>query len=701
MTTRAGISGLVLAAVAAGLWAGVRPLAAQTPTVRGRVVEQGSLAPVAGAELVDAATGRLLGRTDSAGVFAVTATSAALRVRRLGYTPRVVMADDGLVLTVALVPLPIALEAVVVTAARREQKLKDAVPETQLLSRRDIEQSGAADVAGAITQSAGIQLEGGVPAGAGVLLQGLGSQRVLVLLDGQPLVGRLNGNLDLSRLPSSMIERIEVVRGPQSTLYGSEAMGGVINVITREPPDARLDLGATVVGGTQGRMEGSVTALGTVGRLGVVLDVGGRNVDLAPGLSGDADTYARRWSAAPKLRWRASGVLALEAGGFILREQQRYRTGQLYHFGDNTETDLRLAAQWRRGAHRLAPTLSYARFDHLSRFSTGPVPASDSGAVDVQERLQAEVVYGGPIPGGLLDAGLVLRREAIRADRVDGAHRTLDGVEAYTQGTWTVRALSLSPGVRFTAHEQWGAAVTPRVAALWRPVPAVAVRASVGAGYRAPDFKELYYDFVNSAAGYAVMGNPALQPERSTNLSLGVEVVGARLYARASAYDNRFRDFIDYTDPDVSGTYTFGNIARGVTRGAEAQVGWAGARARLEVEYAWLDAFDAATREPLLGRAAHSVRVSASGTGLGVRLGTTARLTGRTPVERDAAGATTWRESFLRLDLRMLAPLPWALALTAGVDNLLDRRMGDAWPGFTGRQVFAGLTWRNPNATPF
>ena len=71
------------------------------------------------------------------------------------------------------------------------------------------------------------------------------------------------------------------------------------------------------------------------------------------------------------------------------------------------------------------------------------------------------------------------------------------------------------------------------------------------------------------------------------------------------------------------------------------------------------------------------------------------RVTGRTPVRRDnTTGEVTWREAFTRVDLRLQAPLRWSVNLTVGVDNLLDARLGDDWPGFTGRQAYAGLTWR-------
>src|SRR5690606_1893325 len=103
------------------------------------------------------------------------------------------------------------------------------------VSRETIEATGAADLAAVLTEQTGIQFQAGMPSGAGIMLQGLSSERVLVLVDGRPLTGRIAGNFDLARIPSDIVERIEVVKGPQSALYGSEAMGGVVNIITRRP----------------------------------------------------------------------------------------------------------------------------------------------------------------------------------------------------------------------------------------------------------------------------------------------------------------------------------------------------------------------------------------------------------------------------------------------------------------------------------
>src|SRR5690606_31627318 len=112
-------------------------------------------------------------------------------VRALGFLPTSVDLGGGDTVRVRLTAAPLALDRVVVTAARREQRLADAVVTTEVVGRREIEQSGATDLASVLTEQTGIQLHGGHPSGAGVMLQGIGAERVLVLLDGQPLVGRV------------------------------------------------------------------------------------------------------------------------------------------------------------------------------------------------------------------------------------------------------------------------------------------------------------------------------------------------------------------------------------------------------------------------------------------------------------------------------------------------------------------------------
>ncbi|HET6344966.1 MAG TPA: TonB-dependent receptor plug domain-containing protein, partial [Myxococcota bacterium] len=140
-----------------------------------------------------------------------------------------------------------ALDEVVVTGTRTEQRLADAPVATVVVTRREMVATGARFVSDLLRQQAGIDVDASF-AGAGVRLQGLDPQHVLILVDGRRVTGRVNGALDLSRLALENVDRIEIVRGASSALYGSEALGGVINVITRTPRrplqgDAQLSWG--------------------------------------------------------------------------------------------------------------------------------------------------------------------------------------------------------------------------------------------------------------------------------------------------------------------------------------------------------------------------------------------------------------------------------------------------------------------------
>ena len=592
----------------------------------------------------------------------------------------------------------VPLDSLVVTASRRLQPLKDAVVTTELVTRRQIEETGASDLSDVLVELTGLQLETAPSGGEGVMLQGLGAERVLVLLDGQPFIGRLSGLIDLSRIPTSMIQRVEVVKGPQSTLYGTDAMGGVINVITREPERGLWSASATATAGTQGRLDLAGNLLGGVGPLSYLADIGHRSIELAPGRAGESGALARRWDGLLKGRWNVAPSFDVEASALVIDERQRWRSGSLYEFADNRQWGVRLGASWTTGRHHFAPTLYASEYDHLNRRATSPQPVPGTGERDVQRLWEAELLYGLTMGPHALDAGIELRREAIASDRVSGHDRTLHSVEPFVQTTWAFGKWSFVPGLRLTWSEQWGTHWTPRVALLFRPVPSVALRASVGQGYRAPAFKELYMEFLNlnAGGGYVVRGNPDLRPETSDNVTLGVEWSGAQLYLRGQVFYNRLRDFIEARlAGDSSGltVYTYGNIEDGRTWGAEAEVGAAWGRLRADAGYSYLKAERLPTGEELLGRPTHSARLSLGYTlPLGVRTSLVGVYTGRTPLERTAEG-TIDREGFLRFDLRLARSLPHGLELRLGTDNLLDARPS-GWPGYAGRHLYVGLDWR-------
>lgn len=618
-----------------------------------------------------------------------------VRIRMVGYAGydgHVVVETGGSTLEVSLAPALVPLDAVVVTAARREQRLADAVVETRVLSGREMARNGAADVASALVEQGGVQLDGGVPTGAGVQLRGYDSRRVLVLVDGQPLVGRVNGNLDLSRLPISAVERIEIVRGPQSTLYGSDALGGVINVVTRARGPSRPIIGITV--GTQGRREAMAEWGWSRGGLTLAGYGGGRWIDLVPGLAGDPATYARRGDGMARARWEVRGM-ALDLSTLGVGERQRYRIGQLYQFSDNVQGSVRLSATRRVGLARVNATYGLSSFDHLSRRSTLAVPASDSGAMDRQRLQMLEVTWNGVVGRVLVDGGASLRQERIAAERLSRHRLSLVTAEPFVQVTLQRGPLSVVPGARFSYSERWGGFAAPRLAFLFRPAERWAVRGALGRGFRAPDFKELYLAFVNQAAGYAVIGNPELRPERSHSLSLGAEYAGDRLYVRFTGFSTRYRDFIETTEPDPNGTYSYANVARGRSAGLELEVGAALGGLRLDGGGELLRSRDAMTGTPLLGRPLYSGRLAATARLPGGMRGRLAFIyAGRTPLARSGNEVARWRGGFPRLDLQLNRELRGGMSLGVHASNLLDRRMGETWPGYTGRQLALQLRWQ-------
>jgi outer membrane receptor for ferrienterochelin and colicins len=670
------------------------------------VLDRDSGEPIAAAEI--GIVGRSGGTTSDADgrwfLSAVPAGKHVVRVRRIGYTPAAVEVSlasrDNVEVEVRLTPTALPLGELVVTAARREQRLADVTVPTEIVTRESIEATGASNLAAALTEQTGIQFDGGHPSGAGVMLQGLSNERVLVLVDGQPLYGRISGTLDLVRVPTAIVDRVEIVKGPQAALYGSEAMGGVVNVVTRNPAGAGLDAGARAVGGSAGRREAGVSGEFRAGEVAALVDVGRRDVNRAAGQPDETGALAERVDAVGRVSWRADSSFGLEASALVFDERQRWPSGTQFDFADNTQVGARVSADWRLGGHQLRPTLYLSRFEHLARRSRFTQPIAGTGDRQDQRLMEAELLYGTRVFGQAFDAGLEVKQERISSTdgRIEGGARTLYSAEPFAQLDWSGRRWSVVPGLRLTWNERWGSTLAPRLALRYRITEALSVRAGAGRGFRAPDFKELYLQFINDAAGYAVYGNHDLRPEHSTNVSGGLEWTGGRLYARSQAFWNDLHDFIE-TRPvadDGSGLllFQYANVARARTYGAELEAGLALPAVRLEAGYAWLGTEDVATGRQLLGRPTHSGRlVTTVAPVSGLHATVSGIYTGATPMERDDSGViTSERKAFLRVDARVAQRLPWGLELSLGADNIFDRRP-DAWADAVGREWYVGLTW--------
>ena len=654
---------------------------------------------VAGASIVVDSSSPRDRRTDDRGRWSgsIAAGSHHVRVMAIGFQPRdtVVMVEGSLSLRVDLREAIVPLGEVIVTAARREQKLADAVVETEVITSRELRR-GPSDLASVLTQHVGVQPDGGVPAGTGVQLRGFGAQRVLILLDGQPVVGRVNGTLDLARIPVASIERIEIVKGPQSTLYGSDAIGGVINLISKPAPLSGATAGVTTTTGSHGRAEIFADAGIRRGAFASAFDAGYQNLDLASGVSSDAATYSRRGNGSVRARWDVDSAKRLELNALTVIERQRYRTGQLFHFGDNVQTAMHVGAHNDGTLDRVSAILSASTFDHLSRASTRDAPASDSGARDRQRLVQGELNWSSARWTTLVDAGVAVRREWIDADRLAASSEAIVGVEPFAQATVQLGSFLVTPGARLSWSDRWGEFFAPRIAFLTRPRDDLAIRASIGRGYRAPDFKELYLSFVNDAAGYAVYGNPDLRPERSTSVSLGAEWTGATTFVRATGFNASYRDFIETLAPDPNGVFTYANVASGWSRGFELEGGLLIRDWRLETAAEALWTQDESTGLSLLGRPPVTIRGSVVSPDFWLaNLTLQVSYIGKTPISRDPDGTVTeYRPSFPQVNARLARQIGSRIELSGEVTNILDRRLGADWPGFTGRTFSLGLRWR-------
>jgi outer membrane receptor for ferrienterochelin and colicins len=528
-----------------------------------------------------------------------------------GLVPALAAADDE--------PLTVDEEVIVVTGTKTERPRQASPVTTEVIDRKRLEESGTQTASEALALRAGLWIERGVAGTSGVTMQGLGPQYSLVLVDGARQIGRTDGTLDLDRFATDDLEQIEIVRGPASVLYGSDALGGVINLVTKTPKDG---IAIDALGRVDGRLGYEARARIAVGRgtYGGSLTVGHRTADaIVDGDSEDGatffdaydDTHGAAKAVVKRSDWRFDA--AADYSRRDLRGVTATATGAVLDQRNLVETATsRAMARWSGDKTalqiELAGSVYRDQFVSDQRMSNilDQYQLTDENLVEsrVQVARQLATRHRGLIGGEVL-------REALDSDRLSEAgDRTRAAL--FAQDEWRVTDTAIIvPAARLDVDTQFGTHATPRLAARWQASDELVTRASVGMGYRAPSFKEMLLLFSNPSAGYQVAGNPDLDPETSISVQVGAEWTPKKwLWFGVDAYANRLRDMIAVvTLPPTGETlmFSYDNIGRARTYGGEGFAIAARGRAGLELGYAVSRSRDLDANRPLEGVPQHRV----------------------------------------------------------------------------------------------
>ncbi len=498
---------------------------------------------------------------------------------------------------------PVTLDEVVVTGSKTEESVWDATVPTQVIPEEVIRESTTIDVENVLGEVPGLYVRRNEQFALGastVRMQGLDANKVAILVDGRRFRGGIDGVVDLRDIPANNIERVEIIRGPASSLYGSDAMAGVINFITKQgtpEPHGELAVAAgdfrrRFFAGSHGWQIGPVRYFlsGLRDEFRLFEQFGA----ISSQFTGPRRTETQnRDQVGLRLDW---DIGPRHAFTLFPSFQQQVNP-------ESTNRNLVLGGEWRWQTSDRSELVTWVNRYNFTRSNDLEGFEEDSDYVDWKGESRWGVELGplGPWASNRLTLGTRVRDQAL-----DQGSIVIRGSEgpiakpAVDASVWQVSPFlqtdvlfderwSLLLGSSFDVHERYGLDVNPRATLTWRPLEQLRLSATVGRGFRAPDLIQLFGIDINAGGLYALLGNPDLQPE--TDVAFQIEAAFRRpgVEAFLVLFRHDFRDLIAFTQvrictrpgvpagcvvdplPQLPGTLRFQtqNLAEALTQGLE------------------------------------------------------------------------------------------------------------------------------------
>lgn len=429
---------------------------------------------------------------------------------------------------VAAEPRSETLDKIVVSATKTPHTLGDVPVAAEVITREELLEKNVRTVQEALEKTTGLTIEsnsGSYGDKGHVSIHGLEFRHTLVLIDGQRVLGGHQNAIDIQQISIEMIERIEILKGPASALYGSDAVGGVINIITRGTPDSPEFSGSLGMG-SRGTTIGTVSAGTGTGKLGGRFNYTYRESD---GVDKEFDPYYEH-IVQGTLSYDLSETMDIDLKPYYSysemskqdRFQERYGLNALFEWEPDDASTARI-----RG--------SLFDYHHWTE---------DRATDYVLDDYELEVGYSRVLfDKHLVSAGYEFWQEE-REDESKSLFVDQNLHSFYLQDEIDLSPVVIVLGGRLDAHEKWGEEINPKASVMYKASDALTFRASVGTAFKAPSLLKLYGDWMMGP--YLVHANPDLEPEKSLGYQAGAEYAFSKdVTGKVSLFRNELEDLID------------------------------------------------------------------------------------------------------------------------------------------------------------
>ena len=517
------------------------------------------------------------------------------------------------------------LDEVVVTATRTENKVSNIPLPIQVITAKNILLSGSQKLIDILQMQTGlviannplgIALQGYPnPFGEGIQMQGLDPEYTLILVNGEPLIGRNAGIINLGRIAIGNIKQIEIIRGPATCLYGSDALAGVINIITEDPVKNSLNLQTHyATNNTLG-----LTAAGNIVGKKIALELFGNRYssngyDLDKSIYGKTEDPFIDYSGSARLTYNINdkNKFTLSSRFFTETQFNNYliypQTEPEVVKGTTVETDESLFAQLQ---HKINKKVSYIGSIYATSYTNNAsvfLQKNDSlyetinlSDLLVRPELQVNV---GKNPASLFVTGAGYNMENVSSTRYSSVSDLNSWyLFAQKQFQWKERT-NIIAGARFDKNALYPAQLSPKLAVAYKIKSNFVFKGSVGAGFKAPDFRQQFLNFSNSLIGYTLLGarelgnglkmlqesgqldtglniNPYLKeinlaPEKSIGVNAGFDyTVNSHAILKINFFRNDISNLIEsynlpFLKTNNQAIYSYKNLDRVFTEGMEA-----------------------------------------------------------------------------------------------------------------------------------